>query len=135
MDKNRIVDAFFNAMNKHDVIAMADCCSVDIVADEVAESEVFSGIEAFKQSYADVFRGYPDCTTEILERYGDGDTVICQVKWKARNTGVFRGAEPTGKPVEIRIAYFLTFAGDKISRITEYYDLATILSQQGQLEL
>jgi len=57
------------------------------------------------------------------------------VDWKATNTGVFRGVEPTGKPVQLRLAYFFHFKKDKIARITEYYDLATLLVQQGQLEL
>ena len=31
--------------------------------------------------------------------------------------------------------YFFRFNGDKIAEITEYYDLAAVLVQQGQLEL
>jgi predicted ester cyclase len=65
----------------------------------------------------------------------DGDVVICQVRWTATNTGVFRGLDPTGKKVDLRIAYFLTLKDGKIAKITEYYDLATLLVQQGQLAL
>jgi len=53
----------------------------------------------------------------------------------ATNSGVFRGAEPTGKRVDLRIAYFFKLKDGRIDKITEYYDLATLLVQQGQLEL
>jgi predicted ester cyclase len=72
---------------------------------------------------------------EILETYIDGDAVICQVRWYATNSGTFRGAEPTNKKVDLRIAYFFNLKDGKIDGITEYYDLATLLMQQGQLEL
>lgn len=130
-----IRDGFFDAMNAHDVEKMSQFCTEDVIADEVAEPEPFIGVEAFKGSYRDVFEGYPDCHAEILETFVDGDTVICQVRWGAINSGTFRGIEPTGKSVEIRIAYFLATNGEKIIRITEYYDVATLMVQQGQLEL
>ena len=129
-----VIENFFTAMNEHDVQKMAQFCTDNIVADEVAEPEPFVGIDAFKKGYGDVFQGYPDCKAKIIERYADGNAVICQVKWWATNLGVFRGAEPTGKKVDIRIAYFFAMKGEKISRITEYYDVATLLVQQGQLE-
>ena len=129
------MEDFFNAMNEHDVEKMGQFCSEDIIADEVAEPEIFNGVAAFKQAYTDVFQGYPDCTADVLEWFVDGNAVICQVRWRATNTGVFRGGEPTGKEVDLRIAYFFKLKDGKIDHITEYYDVATLLAQQGQLEL
>ena len=134
-NQTKIIDEFIKGMNQHDVEEMGQLCTEGIVADEVAEPEPFNGLGAFKQAYLDVFQGYPDCVAEILETFVDGDTVICQVRWYATNSGIFRGAEPTGKKVDIRIAYFFTLKDRKIDRITEYYDLGSILIQQGQLEL
>jgi len=130
-----VIDSFFGAMNEHDVEKMARYCTEDIVADEVAELEPFIGVEAFKKSYADVFQGYPDCHAEVLETFVDDNTIICQVRWDATNSGTFRGIEPTGGKVDIRIAYFFTMEKGKIIRITEYYDLASLMVQQGQLQL
>lgn len=130
-----IRDGFLAAMNEHDAEKMAQYCAEDVVADEVAEPAPFIGVQAFKEAYSGLFEGYPDCHSEILETHMDNDTIICQVRWTATNTGVFRGIDPTGKKVDLRIAYFLTLRDGKIKRITEYYDLATLLVQQGQLEL
>jgi steroid delta-isomerase-like uncharacterized protein len=138
MNRNEMIqfiESFFNAMNIHDVEKMGQFCAEGIIADEVAEPEPFDGVDAFKQAYTDVFQGYPDCTVEPVEWFVDENTVICQVRWYATNTGVFRGAEPTGKKVDLRIAYFFRLNDGKIDRITEYYDVATLLAQQGQLEL
>lgn len=129
------MEGFFKAMNEHDVEKMGQYCTEDIVADEVAEPETFNGVDAFKHAYTDLFIGYPDCTTEMQESFVDGSNVICHVRWRATNSGVFRGGDPTGKKVDLRIAYFFKFKQGKIERITEYYDVATLLVQQGQLEL
>ncbi len=131
----QLIEGFFRAMNEHNAERMGDYCTEGVVADEVAEPEPFVGVENFKNSYAGLFQGYPDCTAEVEQWVVDGDAVVCQVRWRATNSGVFRGSEPTGKKVDIRIAYFFKLKGGKIDRITEYYDVATIMVQQGQLEL
>jgi steroid delta-isomerase-like uncharacterized protein len=138
MDRQELLnirDGFFAAMNEHNAERMAQYCAADVIADEVAEAEPFVGVEAFQNAYSGLFEGYPDCHSKILETHMDGDVIICQVRWTATNTGVFRGIDPTDKKVDLRIAYFLTMKDGKIARITEYYDLATLLVQQGQLEL
>jgi len=129
------IEAFFEAMNDHHVEKMGQFCTQEVIADEVAEPEPFTGVDAFKESYSEVFEGYPNCVAEIQETFVDGDSVICQVRWHATNSGIFRGEQPTGKKVDLRIAYFFKLRDGKIHRITEYYDLATLLAQQGQLDL
>ena len=131
----KLMEDFFRAMNAHDVEKMAEFCTEGVVADEVAEPEPFIGVDAFKQAYTDVFQGYPNCSAEVEEWFVEGTAVICQVRWRATNSGVFRGVEPTGKKVGLRIAYFFILEDGKINKITEYYDVATLLVQQGQLEL
>ena len=131
----KTIEDFFEAMNDHHVEKMGQFCTQEVIADEVAEPEPFIGVEAFKKSYSEVFEGYPDCVAEIQETFVDGDSVICQVRWYATNSGIFRGERPTGKKVDLRIAYFFKLRDGKIHRITEYYDLATLLVQQGQLDL
>lgn len=138
MERNeaiQVIEGFFRAMNEHDVENMGGYCTEGVIADEVAEPETFDGVDHFKKSYSELFQGYPDCTAEVDQWVVDGDAVVCQVRWRATNSGVFRGAEPTGKKVDIRIAYFFKLRDGRIDRITEYYDVATIMVQQGQLEL
>lgn len=129
------VEAFFNAMNEHDVEMIGKFCAQGIVADEVAEPETFNGVDAFKQAYSDLFEGYPDSIAQVEECFVDGGNVICHVRWRGTNSGFFRGTDPTGKKVDLRIAYFFKLREGKIDRITEYYDGVTLLTQQGQLTL
>ena len=131
----RVIDGLFRAMNEHDVEAMGAACTPGVVYDVVASPEPIKGVDDFKKFYAELIEGYPDMTIGVMERYIDGDTVICQVRWRATNSGVFQGVEPTGRKVDLRIAYFFKMKDGRINSITEYYDLATLLSQQGQLEL
>ncbi len=131
----KMVEEFFQAMNRYDLEGMARLLDEQVVAREVAEPEPCRGVEAFKASYRELFQGYPDCRCRVLATYDAGDDVISEVIWSATNSGRFRGSEPSGKPVELRIAYFFKFREGRIIHITEYYDLATLLVQQGQLEL
>ncbi len=131
----KVVEEFFEAMNRYDLEGMARLLDEQVVAEEVAEPEPCRGVEAFKVSYRELFQGYPDCSCRVLATYDAGTDVICEVLWSATNSGEFKGSKPTGKPVELRIAYFFKLQEGRIIRITEYYDLATLLVQQGQLEL
>lgn len=131
----QVIEGFFRAMNDHDAKRMAGYCTDGVVADEVAEPEAFVGVENFEKSYAELFQGYPDCTAHIDQSIVEGDVVACQIRWRGTNSGVFRGSDPTGKKVDIRIAYFFALRDGRIERITEYYDAATVMAQQGQLEV
>lgn len=131
----RVMDNLFRAMNEHDAEKMGANCTDSLVYDVVANPEPIKGVDNFKKFYSELFQGYPDGVIEVTERFADGNTIICQVRWTATNSGVFQGVEPTGKKVELRIAYFFKLKNGRIDQITEYYDLATLLVQQGQLEL
>jgi steroid delta-isomerase-like uncharacterized protein len=131
----RVIDNLFRAMNEHDVEKMGTNCTEGLVYDVVANPEPIQGVDDFKKFYSELFQGYPDGVVEVAERYADGHAVICQVRWEATNAGVFQGEDPTGKRVNLRIAYFFELKNGKIDRITEYFDLATLLTQQGQLQL
>ena len=138
MDSNEligVVDKLFRAMKEHDVEMMGSCCNPDLIYDVVASPEPIEGVGDFKEFYAELIEGYPDMRIDVSYKYTDGDSGIRQVRWRATNAGPFQGVEPTGKRVDLRIAYFFTMKNGRIDRITEYYDLATLLNQQGQLEL
>jgi steroid delta-isomerase-like uncharacterized protein len=129
MTNVEIAKQWIEGMNVHDVDKMFSLCTEDLFGEEIAEPHPYVGRKAVADSYTDLFEGFPDCESEILnEISGDGQALL-EVRWTGTNTGSFRGTPPTGKPVDCRIAYIFAFREDKISRITEYYDGATVAAQ------
>ncbi|OGO64007.1 MAG: hypothetical protein A2029_10215 [Chloroflexi bacterium RBG_19FT_COMBO_47_9] len=129
MTNIQVARDWIQGMNEHDVDKMFRVCTEDLFGEEIAEPHPMVGRSAVADSYVDLFEGFPDCKSEIINEFsGDGQTLI-EVRWTGTNTGSFRGTPPTNKPVDCRIAYIFAFQGENISRITEYYDGATVASQ------
>jgi ketosteroid isomerase-like protein len=101
---------------------------------EVAEREAHSGRDYLVWAYQDLFVGYPDCSSEILNGFAGEDQALVEVQWRGTNSGEFRGEEPSGGAADIRIAYIFRFRDGLISGITEYYDMHTLLGQLSPTE-
>jgi steroid delta-isomerase-like uncharacterized protein len=120
---------WIQGMDEHDVNKMFNLCTEDLFGEEIADAHPNIGRKAVAESYVDLFEGFPDCTSQIVNEFAGNDQVLIEVRWMGTNTGPFRGTPATDKAVDCRIAYIFMFNGDKICRITEYYDGATVAAQ------
>lgn len=116
-------------MDEHDTNKMFNLCTEDLFGEEIADPHPNFGQKAVADTYIDLFQGFPDCKSEILNEFAGDDQVLIEVRWTGTNTGSFRGTPATDKAVDCRIAYIFKFQGQKICRITEYYDGATVAAQ------
>jgi steroid delta-isomerase-like uncharacterized protein len=126
-----IAKEWLKAMNNHDLEQMNSLCWEEAVADEVADPPPSEGRDEIANSYRELFQGFPDCTSEILNIFSSPDHVLAEVRWYGTNTADFKGIPATNKIVDIRIAYIFQIKKDKIIRITEYYDGAAVADQMG----
>jgi steroid delta-isomerase-like uncharacterized protein len=126
-----LVKKWLDAMNEHKVDQMSSLCSEDAVGDEVADPPPAKGRDKIAKSYRELFEGFPGCKAEILNIFGSQNQVLAEVRWTGTNKGAFRGTPATGKLVDIRIAYIFQIKNQKICKITEYYDGATVTAQMG----
>ncbi len=131
MDNLQIARQWLQGMNEHNVEKMFSLCQEDMVGREIAEPHPNIGRQAVADSYVDLFGGFPDCKSEILNEMADKDQALVEIRWTGTNTGAFRGTPATGKFVDVQIAYIFKFRGGNISNITEYYDGATVAAQMG----
>jgi steroid delta-isomerase-like uncharacterized protein len=127
----QIAEEWVSAMNAHNVERMVSLLTEDAIADEVVENKPREGRESIAGAYREVFAGYPDCKAEILNLIVDSDQAVVEVRFKGTNNGAFRGTPATDRPIDLRIAYILKVKNGRICKVTEYYDLATVLTQQG----
>ena len=96
----RIVLAFNEAFNRHDVAGMMQLMSDDCVTENTGpapDGEVYSGKEAVTQFWQDFFRESPQAHIEIEEIFGLGER--CVMRWRydwvdlAGNKGHVRGVD------------------------------------------
>jgi steroid delta-isomerase-like uncharacterized protein len=129
VDSLELARAWLRGMDEHDVDKMFSLCCEDMIGDEVADPHPNIGRDAVAASYVDLFQGFPDCRSEVLNELSAGDQALVEIRWLGTNTGEFRGTPSTGKPVDVKIAYVFKVRDGRISRITEYYDGATVAAQ------
>ena len=124
-----LVRAWFAAMNARDAKRMGALCAPGVSVREVAEGEEHQGRDYLVWAYEDLFNGYPDAAAQTLNEFAGDDQVLVEVRWTGTNRGEFRGEPATGGTNDVRIAYIFRVEDGAITRITEYYDMHTVMTQ------
>jgi steroid delta-isomerase-like uncharacterized protein len=126
-----VAKKWIEAMNNHDAELMGSYCTEDAIHREIAEPEPFRGREEIINASKELFKGFPDCTSKIINAFSGDDQVLIEVLWEGTNRGEFKSTPPTGKKVKIDICYIFKFENNRIKEIREYYDGHTVLKQMG----
>jgi steroid delta-isomerase-like uncharacterized protein len=115
--RTEIARAVIDALNAHDLDAIAAIDHPDVVADFVAVDR-FTGREEIRAFFAEALAAIPDLWLEIEATY-EVDHVVT-VQWTASGTfnghGTFQGIRPTGRSVELRGCDVMEFDGDLLRR-------------------
>ena len=106
----------------------------DIFSESLTTNGVLVGVAGPAGRIRDRLRGFPDLSTTIEEMFQRGDTVVTRLLWRGTHTGPYGGAEPTGRPVEVRDMAIWHFADDgKVAEIWTLQDHFGLLRQIGRL--
>jgi predicted ester cyclase len=93
------------------------------------------GSAAMRASIEELFTTFPDYHLELVDAFGDGDQLVARIHTKATMNGALLLGETlvpaTGKGFEQDWLALLTFEGNKIAAIDEFYDNYEILVQLG----
>jgi steroid delta-isomerase-like uncharacterized protein len=124
-----IAQKWIDAWNSHDADAVAALFTRDALYEDVSFGSVNRGpdeIRAFAESF---FAVVPDLRVTLVnssldERHGTIEWVF---------SGTDRGLYRTGRTFSVRGVAVLDVRGSKISRNSDYFDLATIQRQLGLL--
>ena len=111
-----ILDGFANAFNAHDVDRilsyMTDDCVFEASAGPDADGEKFTGKEAVKKAFEDVFKIYPDAHWSNVRHFIAGERGVSE--W------TFTGTKQDGSKVEVTGCDLFTFHGGKIAIKNSY---------------
>lgn len=88
-DPRRVLERQRDALNAHDVDALADCFHVDLHSEELVHpSQTFRGREQVRRNWALMIQNVPDLQAELRGTAVEGDTVWGEWRiWGTRRDG------------------------------------------------
>jgi steroid delta-isomerase-like uncharacterized protein len=128
-DHLEVIEAWVAAWNSHNPDALTAVHTADAVYEDVPFGLVNNGtdqIRAFAQFF---FTAVPDLKVEFLQGHLKGGHGTIEWVFSGTDVGVYK----TGKKFSVRGASVIDVHGEKISRTSDYYALATILRELGLL--
>jgi steroid delta-isomerase-like uncharacterized protein len=109
----------------------SDCvCAVNL------SPRPFVGPKAVAKRYIQQWTGFPDFKVRVRRIVAEGkDYVVTENEWRGTHQGRFFGIPATGKRARVRACVLWEFRGKRLRAEYVYYDLATVLTQLGVLNL
>ena len=107
--------------------------TTDADYEDVTLSAVNHGPDALRKFATDAFEAFPGSTFELKSRFvgATGKWGAMEWVWRGRQTRDLPGLPATNAPFELRGSTVVEFRDGKISRNSDYWDLATFMKQVG----
>ena len=128
-----VLDQWALAWSSSDVEKLLPLFADSVDYEDVTLGAVSRGKNALRDFAAGVFAAFADLKFELKSRFvaADGKSGAMEWVWRGRQTKDFPGLPATNKPFEVRGAAVVEFTDGKISRNSDYWDLATYMKQVG----
>ena len=128
----RIGNNWVQFNNSKDISTAFDVFTEDIVYEDVPTGAVLDGAEAFQAFAQGFFDAFPDSRFELGQSACQGQQGFFEWTWTAVDStpGCFFG---TGKSFTVRGVAVIAIQGNRISRNSDFWDFATVLTQLGKL--
>lgn len=121
-----VVQAYVDAWNKHDSVALDTLLSPDVMHEDFAQNSRRQGKAEVVDYMRKTMATQPDFKLDVTTSIEDGRHVALERTWDATYTG----PDPSGRPltnrrISARGASFFELEKGKIKRITDYWDVAS----------
>jgi steroid delta-isomerase-like uncharacterized protein len=121
-----VVQAYIDAWNKHDSVAIDTLLAPDAIHEDFAQNFRGRGSAAIVKFMRGHVAVQPDFKWQVTNSIEEGRYVALEWTW----TGTYSGPDPTGKPVSNRRisgrgASFAELDNRKIKRLSDYFDIAS----------
>jgi len=131
-DTEKMMGDYLAAINAHDLDKMLTFFTDDAVYDCMPLGKVSKGKKEIKDFFSSTFTDIPNFKLEPKSGFNAGDRGASE--WVMSGTlahSSIPGVPATGKKFSVRGAAITEFRGGKISRNTNYWNLASMLQQVG----
>lgn len=125
-DQKRVISQWAACWSAHDIERLLLLFTADVVYEDVPMGASTHGLAEFRTFAEKVFAEFPNITFELRFSFTDGNQGGAE--WVMRGT---RRLPDKGRRVDVRGVSVFEFAGDRIRRCSDYWDMATYLEQLG----
>jgi steroid delta-isomerase-like uncharacterized protein len=106
----------------------------DCLYEDLAVGRANHGKEEVRAFIKDIFISFPDFKIEVQSFFASSDHVCIESLLSGTHTGNIPGFPPaTGKSFSVRGAHICQLREGKACRVSDYYDMASVMRQLGML--
>jgi len=132
----RLVDELYTAWSLHQPDRIDAIFTDDALYEDIAGGQIYRGRTEIKELIRATLGFAPDFRVTLRSVAVAGDTATTEwliegTQTAAARVGSAGEVPPTGRTFRLRGASILVFAKARITRVTDYYDMATFLRQLG----
>lgn len=126
----KLIRSYFDAFNNNNTEAMIDHVSDDIIHD-VNQGERREGKDKFREFNAQMTKNYQETLTDIVVMVSkDGSRAAAEFTVNGTYLNTDHNLPPaTGQTYKLPAGTFFEIRGDKISRVTTFYNLTDWTNQ------
>jgi steroid delta-isomerase-like uncharacterized protein len=128
-----IAQQWIDAWNARSVERILACFAGSAVYEDVALGAVNRTAAETRQFAEAAWAAFPDLRFELIGAVIEGTRGVAEWTMMGTHRGDFPGLPATGKAFTVRGVSVLELSGDKIARVRDYWDFATVLRQLGFL--
>ena len=125
-----VAQAWIDAWNSHNPDQVVALFTDNAVIEDVTLGAVSQGLVEIRKFAVDSFAAFPDIHFDLVDSTLKGGHGTIEWVFSGTDTGGFGG---TGKRFSVRGVTVMDVRGTKLSRETDYWDLATVLKEIGLL--
>ena len=129
--QERVIEDWGRYWSSHDFDRLLPLFTDDVVYEDVTMAAVNHGKDELRAFGEAFFVAFPDVTFELTSRFANGSRGGAEWVMRGTHRGDMPGLPATGKQVDVRGASIMEFADGRISRCSDYWDMATLLKQLG----
>jgi len=131
-DMEMMIRDWVEAENSQDADEFASFYTDDCVWEDVSLGLVNRGRKQVKAYFKSMFAAFPDLKFDVQSVFATGDWGVCEWVMTGSQTGRFPGVPATGgKRFSVRGVSVIQLRNGKISRNSDYWNMATLLQQVG----
>jgi steroid delta-isomerase-like uncharacterized protein len=131
-DNKTVIRRIFDGFNQKDVAVMDELCTPDFVNHDPAYPQVRS-LEDFKQFITGFIAAFPDLHFTIDDILAEEDKVAYRFILRATHSGSWRGAAPTGQPINVTATSIARIRDGKSAELWANTDALGIVQQLGAI--
>jgi steroid delta-isomerase-like uncharacterized protein len=125
------MQGLIEGLNAHDTAHMSAYWTDDIVYDFVAQPPALNGKQEVAAFFEGLFQGVPDFHNTQTRILVSDNIMVTEATATGTHLGELSGIPATGNNLQLAPLHVWEFEGDKIKRVTEYLDMASMLMQMG----